>query len=247
LYNGVFELSSVIRKKRQKNIFVIGQHLKDLRNNRQITFEELSRCLKISVASLKQYDANQFSPNLDRLIEFSNFYSVSVDFLILWDKTEYIKSIELFKLADTIDKLDQVKRFQIESTALSLIGHPKELINIRLKEDPFNLENDVNTNIRYLIDKNKMLLQTIADYLESTPGLISSYTRATIPPVDKLIKLSKLFGVSIHCIATGQKLNYKFKNESLNEAIVKADQLLSLKDKEILIHLMKRIIEDIKS
>lgn len=240
-------MSSIIRKKRQKNIFVIGQHLKELRNNRQITFEDLSKQLNISITSLQKYEVDQFSPNLSRLIDFSKFYSVSIDFLILWNKTEYIKSIELFQLADSIDKLDQVKRFQIESTALSLIGIAREPIQFQVKEDSSNLENDVNTNIKYLIDKNKMLLQTVAEYLESTPGLISSYTRSTIPPVDKLIKLSKLFGVSIHCLATGNKLKFNFKNESLNEAIIKADRLLSLKDKEMLIHLMKRIIEDTKS
>ncbi len=238
-------LSSTILKRRKRNTYLIGKNFKELRKNEGFTLEVLSNKTKIHIEPLKQYESNLYSPNLNNLNKLSNFYGVSIDFLILWDKTNYIRSTRLIELSKIIDKLDQVKRFQVESTAMTLIGD--KISNVFVKEDSFDLTNDIHLNLKQLRESSKVSQNNIADYLNISQGLVANYERITIPPLDNLIKLAEFFSVSIHSLVTGENLTFQLANNGLKDSVLKADQLLSIKDKSFLILLMDKIIMETKT
>lgn len=223
--------------------FSISANLKKLRNLKGISTVAFHNEIGIPTNTLKNYENINLMPSLKNLLKISYYYGISIDFLLLWNKTKFPKSTYLLSLVKKIDSMDQVKRFQIESTANSLIGN---INNVKMNIDNFDLKltDNVHKNIKILRKYRHITQRKIAEYINVKPSQISYYETKSTPPGVKLIKISEILGSSIHSIATGIKLNCDIRNKSLQEAILKADNLLSLEDKQILIRLMERIIEN---
>jgi len=234
-------LSTVNFKKNEK-IF-IGKYLKELRSNKGLTLEKLSDEIQINIKNLIGYEGHSVNPSLNNLIILSNYFGISLDYFILWENNNYINSIDMLTLSQKVDSLDQVKRFQIENTINTLIKKDSSL-KIKFDTDFDQLGNNIHENIKIIREKKELSQIAIADYLGIKQSVVSNYEKSSIPPIDKLIKLSNLFNMSIHSLATGITLNFDFRNLSLKEAILNGDKLLSLKDKDFLIHLMQKIIDD---
>lgn len=64
----------------------LGQRLRQLRNERKMTQEELSEKFFINKSSISRYENNTQMPELELLLRISNFFDVSLDYLI--GKTE---------------------------------------------------------------------------------------------------------------------------------------------------------------
>lgn len=210
-----------------------------------MTVKELYIETGIAKNTLLTYEINNKMPSVSKLMKLANFFRVSVDFLLLWNETDYPKHIRMITLAEKIDKTDQVKRFQIESTAKSLLGEVSQGFHIKTDESVnIQLTTNFHNNLK-LLRKNKDMRQAeIAEYLEITPGQVSFYEKNQIPSLDKLLFLSKFLNISVHALVTGQKLFFNFNNKDLLATILKADKFLSLEEIKFLIHLMQRIIEN---
>lgn len=228
--------------KKNEKIF-IGKNLRELRNNKSLTLEKLSEETKINIKNLIGYESNTVNPSLTNLITLSRFFGISLDYIILWEKNNYINSVDMLILSQKIDSLDQVKRFQIENTINTLIKKNNSL-TIKFDLDFDQLKNNIHENIKIIREKKGLSQISIADFLNIKQSVVSNYEKSSIPPIDKLIKLSNLLNISIHALVTGNILNFTFKNLSLKEAILNGDKLLSLKDKDFLIRLMQKIIDD---
>jgi transcriptional regulator with XRE-family HTH domain len=226
--------------------FHISNNLRRLRKFKDITVSDLYHFTNINKNNLRKYETNYLLPALDNLRILADYFGISLDFLLLWDKTKYPRNILLFSLAKKIDAMDQVKRFQIESTATSLIGGKKIDIEFEIKLDEFypKLTVNINENIKILRTHKNILQREVAEYIGIHPKAFTPYERKSIPPAPKLIKMAEFLNVSIHSLATGIKLNYEFNSKQLLRIIFLADRLLNLEDKKILIRLMQRIIED---
>ena len=68
----------------------IGKRISELRNNIGITQEELAEKLDVSRQSITKWENNSATPEIERLVELSNIFGVTIDFL-LKGKTEYTK------------------------------------------------------------------------------------------------------------------------------------------------------------
>jgi transcriptional regulator with XRE-family HTH domain len=226
--------------------FHIADNLRRLRKFKDITVSDLHRFTNIDANNLRKYETNYLLPALNNLRILAEYFGISLDFLLLWDKTKYPRNILLFSLAKKIDAMDQVKRFQIESTATSLLGEKKLNIesDIQLDEPYPELTINLNENIKILRTHKNILQREFAAYIGIHPKAFTPYERKSIPPAPKLIKMAKFLNVSIHSLATGSKLNYEFNSKQLLRTILLADRLLNLEDKKLLIRLMQRIIED---
>jgi transcriptional regulator with XRE-family HTH domain len=235
-------------EKKEKFSF-IGSILKELRNNKNITLEQFSSKVDINFLTTRSYEANNKTPSLLNLIKIASFFQVSIDFLLLENKTFYTRSILFLSLTEKIDKMDQVKRFQIESTAKSLIPKEADIENIEIKTDSLKivLTNNIHENIKSLRKEKGLTQKNIAELLNIDNSVVAYYEKKSIPPFDKLLKLSEYFNLSMHAIATGQKLNFNIENKGLQNTIHKADKLLPLRDKDFLTHLMQKIINDSNS
>jgi transcriptional regulator with XRE-family HTH domain len=226
-----------------KEKFNIAANIKQLRKVQNITLIDLQKKTNIEINTLKNYE-NFLLPSIKNLIKISSFFGVSIDFLLLGNNTKYPQNIYLISLAQKIDSLDQFKRFQIESTANSLIG--KKDNNIQVKTDNFDLllTDNIHENIKTLRKYKKFSQKQIAKYLNIHPTSIYSYEKKSIPPAIKLFKIAEFLDVSVHSIATGKKLQFNFTNNHLLNIMLKADKFLTLQEKYFFIHLMQRIIED---
>ena len=85
----------------------------------------------------------------------------------------------------------------------------------------------------------------IAKLLDTNKSMVTHYENKSVPPIESLLKLSNYFNISIHALSTGQKLFFPFKDGQFGETIFQADQLLTLEEHKMMIHLMEAIIKNV--
>ena len=226
-----------------ENFFPIGKNIKQLRNYKNITLEEFSNITSININTAQNYENKSIVPSISSLHNIANYFGISLDYLIQSNKTDYPFNLKLFSLALKVDALDQSKRFQIESTANSFL-QGKEKVNVQLDTTPIELEDNIHVNIKLIRSEKNILQKEIAELLEVKQGVASRYEKNVTPSIDKIVKLSKFFGISIHALTTGQKLCFNFIDGHLEKTILQADKLLSLDEHKMLIHLMETIIKN---
>ncbi len=59
----------------------IGERLKSLRQERGLTQREVAETLNMSKPIVSQYESDQRTPSLGKLISFSRFYKASLDYI----------------------------------------------------------------------------------------------------------------------------------------------------------------------
>ena len=62
--------------------FVFADILKQLRNNREVSQDELAKAIHVSVSAISQYENDHTMPNLESLRLIAEFFDVSIDFLL---------------------------------------------------------------------------------------------------------------------------------------------------------------------
>jgi transcriptional regulator with XRE-family HTH domain len=84
-----------------------GQKLLILRKNKKLSQKQLSDTLHIAFASLARYENDQRLPSAEILIKLSDFFNVSVDYLIKNLDQDFvsIENKQILSLAHKIDKL----------------------------------------------------------------------------------------------------------------------------------------------
>ena len=59
----------------------IGDRLKQLRLDAGLSQKQVAESLNISKPILSQYESNQRTPSVDKLIRLSRFYNTSIDYI----------------------------------------------------------------------------------------------------------------------------------------------------------------------
>jgi Predicted transcriptional regulators len=59
----------------------IGERLQTLRKQAGLTQKQVAEILKMSKPIVSQYESNQRTPSLGKLIRFSRFYNASLDYI----------------------------------------------------------------------------------------------------------------------------------------------------------------------
>lgn len=67
---------------------LMGGRLQKLRNQSNLTQEELAECLDVSRQSVSKWELNKTLPDVDKLIQLSEIYQVSIDYLIKGKEVE---------------------------------------------------------------------------------------------------------------------------------------------------------------
>lgn len=60
----------------------LGQRIKYLRMQKNMTQEQLAEVIGISRSALSMYELNQREPDLNTIIKFADFFQVSTDYLL---------------------------------------------------------------------------------------------------------------------------------------------------------------------
>lgn len=228
----------------KKNIFFVSTSIKELRKINNLTLEQFSKLIGISNEAAVSYEReSNIIPSLDKLVKISSFFSVSIDFLLLWKYTNYPKNLKLIKLAKNLDELSQAhERSHIEITAQSFLDRISDK-NIDLKQDTIdiNLSNNIHENIKVIKEYKDISSKQLIDFLGVSKSQISQYQNKATPSPDKLLKLSEIFNISMHFLVTGEKLSFDFKDGHFSEIIFLTDKFLSLDHQRFLIELIENI------
>ena len=98
---------------------VIGENIRFLRENMNYSQKELAKRMHLSPACISKYETGKATPTLEVIIQLSDFFNVSVDFLLgrsccRFDYKEftcsYSKYQDAFALMDDILSFDSTHR-----------------------------------------------------------------------------------------------------------------------------------------
>ena len=236
---------STLKTKKKSSII---QNMKRLRNASGITLQDIGKETDIGFNTIKKYEFDNVPPP-DKVLKIADFFGVSADFLLLWDKIKYPRSIRMLSLAERIDKMDVDKWHKVEATAATFLGkgNADKTPEIIFDDLETELTSSVHKNIRLLREKVDYSQAKLGRYLTLTQTHISNYENGKRrPPPVKLILMSALFQTSVHALATGRKLYFQFQNKDLKDTMLNADYYLDLRKKDFLCEMMEKIIEESK-
>lgn len=77
----------------------LGERLKNLRKERNLSQEQLAEKLNVSRQAVSKWESNKTYPDIDNLILLRNIFNITLDDLII-DKTQNKDIIELSKLSN---------------------------------------------------------------------------------------------------------------------------------------------------
>jgi len=226
--------------------FSIAENQRRLRKASGISTPLLAKKLQFTRIAVRNYETEHNIPPLNKMSKIADFFGISADFLLLWDRIKYPRSIRLLSLAEKIDKMDVDKWHKVEATAATFLDekNANREPQIIFDDPEAELTSSVHKNVRLLRSKVDYSQSKLGRYLSLSQNHISSYeTGVSRPPAEKLILMSALFQTSIHAIATGRKLYFQFQNKDLKDTMLNADYYLSLEDKIFLCRMMEKIIE----
>ena len=70
-------------------MLIFGERLKELREERDMTQEELSNFLNVTRQSISGYETGSNEPILENLVKISKIFNVSIDYLLGLTKDRY--------------------------------------------------------------------------------------------------------------------------------------------------------------
>lgn len=146
-----------------------GDRLKNLRNNRGLTQSQLCDRLTINQSSLAMYELDKREPGFDMLILFSNYFNVSIDYLLTGSNPIF----------DDITPYSQMIKQAVEKSGLSMAeisdklksaGHKIDRSYIsKLSNNPkYPASDEVNTALADILGIDSLQLRTLA-WLEKIP------------------------------------------------------------------------------
>ena len=226
------------------------KNLSVLRNFFNLSQSELGNKLLLEKDTIARYEVGKLKPSFKTLKNFVAFYEISFDFLLLNIDCTYPKNLKLLRLAKKLDELYKSEsRNTIESSAKSLLGDNFNS-NILIKNDDLitiDITDSFHLNLKKLRNFKNINQVELAEKLNISRSGYSQYEVKNYPPIEKLIKLSEFLNISIHALATGEKLSFNFTDGYFGKTMFLADQLLTLEQQKILITLMEAIIKNSSS
>jgi len=91
-----------------------GSNIRNLRIQRGYTQEQLAKKLNIDRSYLSRVEAGQKGCSVDLFIQFSNFFHVSIDYLVLGiERYSFTNAEDVAKMKEDISELvERLKRFK---------------------------------------------------------------------------------------------------------------------------------------
>ncbi|MCG8570380.1 MAG: helix-turn-helix domain-containing protein [Spirochaetes bacterium] len=220
--------------------------IRDTRNYLNLTQRELADRLSVEEITIIRYESGKMSPAFSNIIQLADIFQISIDFLLSNENINYPRNLKLLKLAKQLDILEYSdSRNTIENTAKSLLGS-KRNASILIKQDLIEVEltDNFNSNLKQVRNYRAMTQNELAKKIGVSRATLGMYEVRNHPPIEKLIKLSEILDISIHALATGNKLKFNFTDGIFGETILFADRFLSLEHQKILITLMETILQN---
>lgn len=217
--------------------------LKILREQLNLTQNQISEKTNIDIETIRKYETNRYKPTVKNIATYSNFFGLSIDYLLSQNQSNYIRNLKLWDLSLLIDKNKKDQIITIEQTISALLNkHDIKMFTYSYDDFELTLTTSINQNLRILRKLRKLTQIELGNEFNISTRMISGYEKDTIPPLDKLHYLAMKLEVSIHCLITGKKLSFDFKNKEFGEIILKADHFLNFDEQKMLIQLMETFL-----
>ncbi|EQB4336231.1 helix-turn-helix domain-containing protein [Clostridium botulinum] len=92
---------------------MFGDRLKELREEKDLTQEELGKFLNVSRQTISSYESGAIEPSIANLVKIANIFNVSLDYLLCRTKERYNLNLENKKnkelLLDIIKVIEKYK------------------------------------------------------------------------------------------------------------------------------------------
>lgn len=114
---------------------IVAQRLRELRNKIDLSQVKMAEALGIKLGAVNRYENNQSEPSCETLLNYANFFDVSLDYI--FGRTENPQGTE-FEANPKIELANpEMKKF------IEMCFDPKSPMNDRLKQTLFEmLENN---------------------------------------------------------------------------------------------------------
>lgn len=131
-----------------------GKRFKEERLNKRLTQEQLADKFNLKKSSISRYENDKQMPEVNLLRGFSDFFGVSVDYLI---GNEESRQEDDF--LNEFDDLKQNGKFTNEKSAKKFLSHQKQLMAFGMPEltdkEYIDFANDILTQIELVSHKYK--------------------------------------------------------------------------------------------
>ena len=225
-----------------KNKSLFFHVIKNLREQSNLSVNELSKKLKLSKSTIDNYEFKMVLPPFRNIIKIASFFGITIDYLILGKKTKYIKNMQLFQLASRIDNSLPKEKVKIESYIETFLIRKNKVTKI-FDHKEYLLTKSFNTNLSILTAKSPLSGKEISGKLNISEQQLSNYKRRYDCTFETLIKLSDFFNISMHWILTGEKIYFDFKNSDFYELITQADEFLEKDHIDTIIKIIEQIFK----
>lgn len=102
----------VLKKIKETRLMTLQENLKKTRIDKGMSQKEVADILKIDRSTYAKYESGTSEPNCTTLIEFANFFEVSLDWL-LCGRTFDVSSSNLEQLLQRISKMSDETRYKL--------------------------------------------------------------------------------------------------------------------------------------
>ena len=222
----------------------LKKNIKNLRSFVGLTLPELSQACKINLNSLNQYEYGKILPPIENLLKLSNYFDVTIDFLLQGANNQFINYSGIFNRAEKINKLPLMHRNHIESSLA-------EFVTINENRSSFDniakykLTKNINNNFKTVREVNSLTQIQLAKELGlKAQSYISKYESNTIPPYDIIECLSKMFFVSVQYLLTGNPIEFQVTDETFLKSLLSFDKAATLEDMRTIKNLMQQILKN---
>lgn len=102
------------------NNVTIGNRIKELRTSKNLTQEDIAKMVKVSKATISNYEKGKVSPPIELLIKLAERYDVSIDWLCGLSNEEIPRLMSYGDAFFRLVEIDKVIGFSVEDVTFSL-------------------------------------------------------------------------------------------------------------------------------
>ncbi len=186
---------------------MIHTQLQKLRESKELSKAEIARILDIPYTTYMGYENGTREPNSKMLVSFSNYYNVSVDYILGNEK----KEIQDFKV--------NIKEQKIIQKYRKLDDHSKIVVDTVLQLEYNRNHSDYLAKPDSIINPNIIELP-IYDDIRASAGL-GNYLDGSIKPIIKVFNLNSKTTCADHAISV---------NGSSMEPLIADDEIIFIKE-----------------
>lgn len=211
----------------------------------KVTTSEIYNNTKIKKDTLNNYEFTSVLPSYKNILKLSNYFGLSIDFLLLNSNNKFINFFELFSLAEKSNKLPSTWRNHIEESISPYINQKDNDVSSFDSVDKYSFTKSIHENIKIIRKVNNISQSELAKVLNLKSRVsIALYEKKSNPPYEILLKLSKKYNISVHYLLTGVPLHFSIEDNLLLKNLLIFDKTASLEEFKVITPPIKKILEN---